>query len=55
MKDEFTKYIVRWTWKNEIKERVFYDKNKAMNWKYLLENASDIEVKKITETIEIIA
>lgn len=55
MKDEFVKYMVLWTQVNKIKEKVFYDKTEAMQWKYSLEEVYDTEVIKITEITEVIA
>ena len=55
MKDEFTYYTVSWILEKEIKTRKFYDKKEALKWNELLPEEQRYEVKKHTETIEIIA
>lgn len=54
MNNVFIYYLVNWTSKNEIKQRKFYDKKSALNWKSVLKAESNPVVRKITETTEII-
>lgn len=55
MKDEFTYYTVSWILEKEIKSRKFYNKKEALKWNELLPEEQRHEVKKHTETIEVIA
>lgn len=57
MKDEFTYYTVTWFLQNSklTKCRKFYDKKKALKWHKSLPEELRYEVKKHTESIEVIA
>ena len=57
MKDEFIYYEVCWFLEDSklIKRRKFYDKKLAFEWYELLPEKNRYEVRKITETTEIIS
>lgn len=57
MKGEFTYYTVTWFLQNSklTKCRKFYDKKEALKWHKSLPEELRYEVKKHTESIEVIA